>query len=90
MLIELPVERSGTHGVIGVIEAYHKPYGGSEQLISTLGNSSLYPEITKRDFKMVTNVNGLAPGELRIVFMKDEGDKSERVVLTERVIPISN
>ena len=90
MLIELPVERSGLHGVIGVIEAYHTPHGGSEELISTLGNSSLYPEITRRLFKMVTNVNGLAPGNLRFVFKTAEGDKTAQEVIAERVFPISN
>lgn len=90
MAIELPVERSGTHGVIGLIEAYHAPHGGAEELISTLGNSSLYPEITRRYFKMITNVNGLAPGNLRFVFKTAEGDASEQEVIAERVIPISN
>lgn len=90
MMIELPVERSGTHGILGVIQVYHKPNGGSEELISTLGNSSLYPEITRRKFTLVTNLNGLAPGQMRIVFKKDEGDSAEQEVIAERVIPISN
>ena len=90
LMMELPVERSGTHGILGEIEVYHTPNGGTEELISTLGNSGLYPEITRRLFKIVTNVNGLAPGNMRIVFYKDEGEASERVVIKERIIPISN
>lgn len=90
MLIELPVGRSGLHGVIGVVEAYHTPNGGSEMLISTLGNSSLYPEVTRRQLKMATSLNGLSPGNLRIVFKTAEGDTSEQVVIAERIIPISN
>lgn len=90
MMMELPVERSGTQGVIGVVEAYHKPNGGSEELISTLGNSSLYPEITRRIFKLVTNLSGLAPGVMRIVFKTAEGRTEEQEVIAERAIPISN
>lgn len=90
MMIELPVERSGTHGVIGLVEAYHKPNGGAEELISTLGNSSLYTEITRRLFRLVTNLSGLAPGQMRIVFKTAEGDTAEQEVIAERVIPISN
>lgn len=90
LMIELPVERSGAYGVMGTIKVYHTPNGGAEELISTLGNSNLYPEITRRIFKIVTNINGLSPGSMRIEFVKDEGDSADRVVIKERVIPISN
>ena len=90
MLIKLPVQRSGVHGVLGLIEVYHRPNGGEETLVSTLGNSSLFSEITQRIFTIVTNLTGLSPGTMRIVFKKDEKMKADQVVIAERSIAITN
>ena len=90
MIVNLPVNRSGQHGVIGLIEVYHQPNGGSEELIGALSNANMFSEINQRNFSIPTQVSGLNPGTLRVVFMQDEGKSADKVVLDELLVPISN
>lgn len=90
LMIDVPVIRSGKNGVIGLIEAYHTPNGGTETFIGSISNTNIFPEITMRQFKVPTQVAGLSPGTLRLVFKKAEGQTSNYVVLDELTVPVSN
>lgn len=90
MVINLPVSRSGLHGVIGMIEVFHTPNGGQETRIASLANANLFPDITQRTFKILSNVSGLNPGTLRVVFNKAEGQSETHYVMTESSFPIAN
>lgn len=90
MIITVPVERAGIHGVIGLIEAYYKPEGGEETLLGGVGNANLFPEITSRSFKIPTQVSGLEAGTLRLKFLKAEGQKNNYVQLDEKTYPVGN
>ncbi len=90
MNVNLPVERSGVHGVVGSIEIYHAPNGGQETLIAGLANANMFTDITKRDFVIPARVSGLSPGNLRVVFSKAEGQSETHYVLAENSFPISN
>ena len=90
MVVNVPVNRAGTHGVIGHIDVFHAPNGGSEELIGSLGNANLFPEITTRNFTVPTSVSGIQPGTLRIVFKKAEGLAADHEVLDQKSFPIQN
>jgi fimbrial chaperone protein len=85
VMVELPVNRSGLHGVAGHIDLYFQPDGGAEELIASQGNSSLFPEINQRVFKILTNQKSLSAGKLRVVFKKGQFTKDKDVVLDEKV-----
>lgn len=87
--IEVPVERSGIHGVMGEVHVYHTPLsGGQETMIGALGNANMFPEISRRTFSVPTQIQGLAPGTMRIDFLKAENDEKE--ILTSRAYPVGN
>ncbi len=88
ILINVSVERSGTHGAVGLMHAYYKPDGGEEYEIGALGNASLYTEINRRDFTIVTQEKNLNPGQLRITFTKAEGSVGDFVILDEKTFPV--
>ena len=88
IIIMLPMDRSGKHGAIGLINVYYTPEGGQETEIGALGNASLYSEIKHRDFTIVTQEQNLQPGQLRIAFTKAEGDVKDYVVMEEETFPI--
>ena len=90
ILLDFPVERSGKHGVIGMIKVYHTPNGGKESEIGALGNANLFSEINSRDFTIITNQTALSPGKLRIVFQRAEGAISDYTVLAEKTFPVGN
>lgn len=90
LIIDVPVNRSGANGVIGMLEVYHTPNGGSETLIGGISNTNMFPEISMRQFSVPTQVTGLSPGSLRIVFKKAEGQTSDYILLDELTVPVSN
>lgn len=90
MNIALPVNRSGMHGVIGLIEVFHTPNGGQETRIASLANANMFPDITQRTFNIKTNVSGISAGTMRIVFNKAEGKTETHYVMTEQRFPIAN
>lgn len=90
VVITIPMQREGIHGVVGSAEMYFKPQGGEEALVSEVGNINFFPEITEREVKFYPYVTGMPPGEMRIVYKKAEGRKNEHSVMDERVFPIRN
>ena len=90
LLADIQVNRSGNNGVIGTIQMYHTPAGGSETLVGTLMNTNIFPEISMRQFTVPMTVSGLSPGSMRVVFKKTEGDSSTQAVLDELIVPITN
>lgn len=90
LIVNVPVSRSGKHGVVGFIEVYYAPSDGQESLIGALSNANMFSEISNRTFDIPTQVNGLNPGSLRLVFYKDEGKANDRVVLSEIKVPVNN
>jgi len=90
MGINIPVSRTGTHGVIGAVKVYHTPNGGEKTLIGELGNANLFASIDNRIVKVSTQLEGLSPGIMSVVFNKAEGDTSEHYVMTEKTFPVGN
>jgi len=89
LFVELPVSRSGIHGVIGQIDIYYTPQGGEERILGQLGNANIFPEINDRTFKIPTQDKSVGPGSLRIVFQKAEGkDKSTHKAMAEKSYPV--
>ena len=88
LVVDLPVTRSGTHGAIGLLDIYHKPNGGKEEKIGTLGNATIFSEITRRKFSIVTRQKNLRPGQLRVVYSKAEGKMSDYKVMDEKTFPV--
>ena len=88
VLVDLPVTRQGMHGVIGQIDIFYKPNGEEEYLIASHGNANLFPEITKRDFRILTQEKNLRPGQMRIVFIRAAETKSKGTVLAEKVFTV--
>lgn len=73
----LNLSRSGTNSVIGNLDAYWTPVGGSEQLIAKSGDFNFWPEINKVKASLNWVGTSFAPtdGKLRIVY---EGTKDFR------------
>ena len=90
LIADIAVNRSGKHGVIGFVELYHTPRGGTETLIGGHGNANMFPEISTRAFSIPTQISGLAPGSIRVVFKKAEGQTNTHQVLFERNFPVTN
>jgi len=90
MIINLPVSRSGNHGVIGLVEVFHTPIGGQETRVASLANANLFTDITQRTFRILSNVEGLSAGTMRVVFNKTEGKTETHYAMTEKSFPISN
>ena len=90
MLVNLPVNRSGIHGVIGQIEIFHTPNGGQETMIGSLANANLFTDITQRNFTILSRVTGLSAGTLRVVFSKAEGKAETHYVMAEASFPVAN
>lgn len=90
VVVKVPILHEGIHGAIGLTEVYHKPNGGKEVLLKAIGNTNIFPESSQRNVKVATDVRGLAPGVLRIVYKKAEGELADYVVLAEREFPIGN
>ena len=89
IIVNLPVERAGTHGVIGQIDIYHKGRNGKETLIAQHGNAALYTEITRRDFKILTSAKSLNGGSLRVQFIKAEGSSDQHQLLAEETFQLN-
>jgi P pilus assembly chaperone PapD len=90
LIADIAVTRSGTHGAVGQLDIYHTPAsGGGETLVGQLANSSLFAEITRRNLKAPLNVSTLAPGNLRVVYLKAEGQTSDYVKLAEKTFPVN-
>lgn len=90
LLADLAVTRSGTHGAVGQVDIYHTPAsGGGETLVGQLGNSTLFNDITRRELTVPLTVSTLAPGNLRVVYLKAEGQASEHVKLAEKTFPVN-
>ena len=88
ILINFPITRTGKHGIIGLINVYHKDKNGKETEIGNLGNANIFSEITKRDFTVITQQTNLSPGQLRITYSKAEGSQENYKVLDEQIFPI--
>ncbi len=88
ILINTNVKRSGLSGVIGLITVYYKPNDGKEIQLGSLGNASIYSEITSRDFTIPTGIKSISPGQLRITFTKAEGSEKDFVIMDEKIFPI--
>ncbi|MDB2683062.1 hypothetical protein N9Z27_02285 [Alphaproteobacteria bacterium] len=88
--IILPITRTGIHGALSNVLIYHKPTGGEEYLITRADGGSVYPEINSRNFKIPLNIKTLTPGQLRIVYVRAEGQKDEYVKMAEKTINIQN
>lgn len=88
--IQVPLSRTGAHGVIGEVQVHHTPNGGEKTYIGSLGNANLFPEINQRTVNIATQVKGLSPGVMSVVFKKVEGDSSNHVVMAEKTFPINN
>jgi fimbrial chaperone protein len=71
------LSRSGTNSVIGNLDAYWTPAGGSEQLIAKSGDFNFWPEINKvkASLNWVGTSFAESDGKLRIVY---EGTKDFR------------
>jgi len=91
LIVQVPMSRSGLHGVIGQLDAFYTPNGGgSEVLIGSIANTNLFPEIASRLVSVPTNLDGLNPGILRLVYKKTEGQAHEHEVMSELVVPVAN
>lgn len=88
ILLDIPIERTGKHGVIGLITVFFKPNGGEAVQIGTLGNASIFSEITKRDFTVVTSLDNMTPGELTVIYAKAEGKAENYSIIQEKVFPV--
>jgi fimbrial chaperone protein len=75
--VTLNMSRSGTNSVIGNLDAYWTPVGGSEQLIAKSGDFNFWPEINKVKASLNWVGTSFAPtdGKLRIAY---EGTKDFR------------
>lgn len=75
--VAVNISRSGQHSVIGNINAYWTPNGGSERLIAKAGEYNLWPEVssTTATLSWVGADFAVSDGKLRIVY---EGVKSFR------------
>lgn len=64
------LSRSGKHSVVGDIEAYWTPSGGSERLIAKNAEYSLWPELNQNSVKLVWVGSEfvIASGKLRVVY----------------------
>lgn len=88
VIVDLPVTRQGMHGVIGQIDIFYTPNGEEEYLIASHGNANLFPEITQRNFKILTQEKDLRPGQMRIVFKRAAETDSKGTVLAEKVFTV--
>jgi len=90
MNVQIPLFRDGLHGVIGEVQVHHTPNNGEKFYVGALGNANLFPEISQRNVNISSQIQGLAPGTMSVVFKKIEGDMGEHVVLSEKTFQINN
>ncbi len=88
--INVPLSRSGIHGVIGRVIVMYKEDGGEERQLTSASGVNMFPEINSRNLKIHTNETGLKPGVMTLKFVKYEGVSSEQVVFAEKSFPIRN
>lgn len=91
MRILVPISRSGTHGVLGMIKIFYKEDGSAdEREIASLVGADLFAEVTGYKAKVPTNEYGLKPGTLRVQFLSAEKPQGQEVLMAERTFPIRN
>lgn len=90
LMLKLPVDRSGIHGVLGQIEVFYTPRNGERKLIMTYGNVNMFPEINERIYDIPLNAPGFKPGKIDLVFYKAEGKRDEYIVMDQKTIDINN
>lgn len=83
----VPIARTGgNYGIMGHLELFYQPRGGAEIKVAELKNANIFPELSKRLFKMVLSVPTVSDGSLRVVLRDPQPQKN--IIYAEKTINI--
>lgn len=84
----LTLNRSGAHGTVGNLRAYHVVKGKDPVEVGLKNNVNIFAETTTRNANIMMTETGFSGGHLRIVY-NGEGPQKDKVI-AETYIPLAN
>lgn len=88
LVLDVPIERTGTYSTIGQLKVYHTPAGGNEELVGEINNANVFPDLNRRIIRVQIGRQDLNNGQLRVVYFKDTKMDERAAIYDEKIIPI--